>query len=476
MTDSISPITMLPTELLTVIFVYCLPEEQDVWFEGPDLLHAPLLTASVCRLWREVVLQAPLLWRTISFGGRNYDPRSEAAKAKYIDMFATRSGTHPLRMYANLDRRHRDCVRRLFQNVPRCEHLKVHLPPDLRVKGLLPTSPGPLLKTLVLTERTKSSFLNFESGSPSEDIDLSFATGIENLFLCGGAFSRLCVDTVSWTQLTSLKLESVTSEASALRVVARCTALKSCALSFACEGDANSTEVLAGEDHLELLELEDLCLGSPMDCGRGDFEEIAKRLTAPKLKRLELIAPCVRVHIGSPTAWISMIQRSHASVHHLELQTGYCPFATFEGLMDVLSEMPDLETLSIKNQIMQSGDPFDGRAQDFLQALTRPFSDEGGQVQDTLALPSLSRLAIRAPLNLKDPAAFESVERMLRSRCQGRPGSGNNSVYPNCALREAAVIFMGSDQKTKWDLSNWGTLRLESKSKVCNLPVEFWID
>ncbi|KAG1868306.1 hypothetical protein DFJ58DRAFT_99336 [Suillus subalutaceus] len=54
-----SPISHLPTEILSEIFLYCLPEDE-------HLVHAsrqaPILLTKICRRWREVAVGLPMLW------------------------------------------------------------------------------------------------------------------------------------------------------------------------------------------------------------------------------------------------------------------------------------------------------------------------------------------------------------------------------------------------------------------------------
>ncbi|KAG2044650.1 hypothetical protein BDR03DRAFT_249980 [Suillus americanus] len=54
-----SPIWRLPTEILSEIFLYCLPEEEHVACVSRQ---APLLLTRICRQWREVALGLPSLW------------------------------------------------------------------------------------------------------------------------------------------------------------------------------------------------------------------------------------------------------------------------------------------------------------------------------------------------------------------------------------------------------------------------------
>lgn len=55
----VSPLWRLPTEVLSIIFVHCLPEDK---YLNPELKLAPILLTRVCRQWREVAVGTPSLW------------------------------------------------------------------------------------------------------------------------------------------------------------------------------------------------------------------------------------------------------------------------------------------------------------------------------------------------------------------------------------------------------------------------------
>ncbi|KII91818.1 hypothetical protein PLICRDRAFT_105807, partial [Plicaturopsis crispa FD-325 SS-3] len=63
-----SPFRRLPAELLSEVFVHCLPPDSapspyaPPLSSGPALGSAPLLLMSVCKRWRAVALSTPRLW------------------------------------------------------------------------------------------------------------------------------------------------------------------------------------------------------------------------------------------------------------------------------------------------------------------------------------------------------------------------------------------------------------------------------
>ncbi|KAG1868302.1 hypothetical protein DFJ58DRAFT_911450 [Suillus subalutaceus] len=54
-----SPISRLPTEILSEIFLYCLPDDEYLTYASGQ---APMLLTRICRQWREVAVGLPMLW------------------------------------------------------------------------------------------------------------------------------------------------------------------------------------------------------------------------------------------------------------------------------------------------------------------------------------------------------------------------------------------------------------------------------
>ncbi|KAF8187226.1 hypothetical protein K438DRAFT_1545995, partial [Mycena galopus ATCC 62051] len=53
------PVLTLPNEVVSLIFVHCLPDHDRV---RPSPRRAPLLVAQICTLWREIALSTGQLW------------------------------------------------------------------------------------------------------------------------------------------------------------------------------------------------------------------------------------------------------------------------------------------------------------------------------------------------------------------------------------------------------------------------------
>ncbi|KAG2118401.1 hypothetical protein DEU56DRAFT_838191 [Suillus clintonianus] len=67
----ISALWRLPTEILSLIFVFCLPDDKYM-LSHPE--KAPVLLTRVCRRWREVAVDMPNLWCKLSVGENIQQP------------------------------------------------------------------------------------------------------------------------------------------------------------------------------------------------------------------------------------------------------------------------------------------------------------------------------------------------------------------------------------------------------------------
>ncbi|KAG2132897.1 uncharacterized protein EDB93DRAFT_890285 [Suillus bovinus] len=87
----VSYLWRLPTEILSQIFHYCLPK-----YNHSSALEAPMLLTRVCRRWREVAIDIPSLWCSISIGfGRPLCDVEESQISRH-DVWFKRSRGCPL--------------------------------------------------------------------------------------------------------------------------------------------------------------------------------------------------------------------------------------------------------------------------------------------------------------------------------------------------------------------------------------------
>ena len=92
-----APIGKLPVELLSEIFIRCLPE---IYFFLPRPTLAPMLLCQICAHWRQVALATPRLWVRLSVPARPYH---NASYLLLLDLWMQRSFDHPLSLQFGSD-------------------------------------------------------------------------------------------------------------------------------------------------------------------------------------------------------------------------------------------------------------------------------------------------------------------------------------------------------------------------------------
>ncbi|KAG2145450.1 uncharacterized protein EDB93DRAFT_1151104 [Suillus bovinus] len=104
----VSALWRLPTEILSQIFIHCLPETKLLL--SPSTLKAPMLLTGICRRWREVTLGTPDLWCRLYV---EVDDRDWEQAAFCYDLWLKRSRGRPLSLA--LGRYHSTKLRSLLQ-------------------------------------------------------------------------------------------------------------------------------------------------------------------------------------------------------------------------------------------------------------------------------------------------------------------------------------------------------------------------
>ena len=92
-----SPVRQIPPETLSEIFVWCLPSMNSDTYSVRSLDEAPLILTTICRDWRRIAIQTPLLWTSLHI----YHPSDITAEAfarrtKGITLWLERSTSLPI--------------------------------------------------------------------------------------------------------------------------------------------------------------------------------------------------------------------------------------------------------------------------------------------------------------------------------------------------------------------------------------------
>ncbi|KAF7346535.1 hypothetical protein MSAN_01881600 [Mycena sanguinolenta] len=92
----ISPMRLIPRDILLEIFFACLPSEHNALI---DLSEAPLLFGRICRHWRSVAYSTPMLWSSIHIPPLDYlntPPNILSGLERVVEAWLERSAACPL--------------------------------------------------------------------------------------------------------------------------------------------------------------------------------------------------------------------------------------------------------------------------------------------------------------------------------------------------------------------------------------------
>ncbi|KAJ7804398.1 hypothetical protein B0H14DRAFT_2612326 [Mycena olivaceomarginata] len=137
------PVLTLPNEIVAEIFIRVLP----VYPRCPPLtgILSPISLTHICRLWREIAISTPVLWRAVALG---YDVEvSSQPQAHIIDLWLERSGSCLLSINFDIDSDEWVEASKALSTVTahhsRWEYLKLVYENDasglLAIKGSMPT-------------------------------------------------------------------------------------------------------------------------------------------------------------------------------------------------------------------------------------------------------------------------------------------------------------------------------------------------
>jgi hypothetical protein len=219
----LSPLRRVPPEILSDIFVQCLPRTQYI---GPMRHQAPLLLGQICRRWRQVAFSTPQLWSSISITVTGCDV---APAFGTLEAWFSRSMLLPLSfcLQASHPIASPDLIRSIlqiaFKHVHRWRAVQLTFPhtSDFRFPTELQVPCG------------RAGFLEHISlcatHTPAETLKRIMA-GLGDMprlrgFEFSGPFSIFLLLRVPWSQITRLNLEAPISLDDCFDVLCMCPAL-----------------------------------------------------------------------------------------------------------------------------------------------------------------------------------------------------------------------------------------------------------
>ncbi|KAF7344766.1 F-box domain-containing protein [Mycena venus] len=284
------PVLTLPNEIVSKFFANFLP----IYPLCPPLTgtSSPTNLAHICRLWREIAVATPELWRAIGFSDEGV--RSEH-KIYLSNLWLSRSGTLPLSI--DIDEHWVDTAKILPDFLPHCarwEYLQLHIFSPL--PHFLPQMP--LLRQIdVMLGMTPPIFT-----LPDAPLLRTAIVGARR-----GVTEGVILP---WAQLTSLTLRSV-SASNCGRILRQATNLLHCNLRLFTRSDRQYTGSDVVLSHLDCL---------TMDTGSNRFPDVLSTFVVPALRSLtieeRLLSPVEPIR--SLTAFISKSGCTLQKVHITE--------------------------------------------------------------------------------------------------------------------------------------------------------------
>ncbi|KAJ7916544.1 hypothetical protein B0H13DRAFT_364587 [Mycena leptocephala] len=207
------PVLTLPFDIISSIFVYCLPPEDDAL---PWRTEAPLLLAGICRDWRDIALATHDLWNTLHLSLRPY---SILKVASLLEFWIPRAGNLPLSISlvckcgndlkpGSADSAWLDALAELIaQYAPHWSTVELHIPFPALIRLSPPREDFTSLKKLVLNSASwpggKIPARVFSKSPKLRELH------IRELHIISGARTRVALP---WEQLTTLRLDNTSTE------------------------------------------------------------------------------------------------------------------------------------------------------------------------------------------------------------------------------------------------------------------------
>ncbi|KAJ7178163.1 hypothetical protein C8R46DRAFT_1346390 [Mycena filopes] len=232
----IYPVLTLPPEIVSEIFVHFLPVYPR---RAPRKgRYSPVVLTQICRLWREIAVSTPRLWRTFKIFLR-WSADDDADQVRALE----RSGSCPLSVHlASLATEPAPPIlHKLMAHKNRWEHLKlaVYTPNLSAIVG-----PFPLLHTL-----TAVVWLMGRQAITHRSTAFRDAPLLRRVTLAG--YEEIFRDMLPWAQLTVLVIEHI-AETQCLRILALAPHLVYCDLTLRLVGENDAPS------HVSLTQLKTL--------------------------------------------------------------------------------------------------------------------------------------------------------------------------------------------------------------------------
>jgi hypothetical protein len=396
-----APVSRLPPELLSLIFLECLPASPKPW----DPNSAPLLLMQICGHWRKIALSTALLWRHIHVELNTSSPESQIA---WVENWLVRSSGCPLSVLlhsygANVGH---PVFNAIVLHAPQWEDLDIQLPYPLILTLLSAQNNLPMLRRL----RIEITY------SPSRQFPI-------DTFLVAPMLRNVCLRVplelvkLPWAQLTHCTLSLQGNEC--VEFIRRTPQLVNCTL----DDCVDFPEICQDPDQRAVSHLTSLHL---TEGGRTMMPFIFNHITLPKLRELS-------VDLVDSTDWphpifMEFLARSSCHLQRLALLSAEISYEDFVILLQNQPSLIELEIDWVDTPYNNGDSPIvDDNLINRLH-----YWDNLTEYQRPNLLPNLRILKLWGPLPFNDDNFVE----LVRSRWH----SG-----------AAQLVFVGAQYHRDWD-------------------------
>ncbi|KAJ7078328.1 hypothetical protein B0H15DRAFT_1025924 [Mycena belliarum] len=289
----IYPILSLPTEITIEVFLRCAASNR---LPSPSPSEAPLLLAQICSRWRQLVLDTPVLWRSLLFHG-------DSSSAELLELWLSRSGSMPLdyTLYCSEPSRAGALIEASILHSHRWQNISLGLP--LTSYPALDGLPLPVLRAIRVQLHHVASNVNEVVRDP---IIIPHAPLLRTAHI--SSLPLLKVYVPLWN-LTTLQLSSDVELAKCVEILENCPELVHLDVHTTGSADVLSPLII---EHLESL---------AFNLGEA---HILQHLTLPRLRRLTAAGQMVASHVSHLD---SFVRRSACILDFLSVHEAHEPGA-----------------------------------------------------------------------------------------------------------------------------------------------------
>ncbi|KDQ51328.1 hypothetical protein JAAARDRAFT_41177 [Jaapia argillacea MUCL 33604] len=430
----------LPPELLSEIFICCLPvPTYDLNPLYTRRGEAPLLVSQICRSWRHVALSCPALWS--SFRWTVYPSGSDKSwenGVSVVQEWLRRSGGRPLSIGLDWDERKNDilswsesdeftltnssinCIDIIAPHAPRWKRIDLNLPTQAFAR-LRHIGPVPLLEKLTLYDIGLPG-RGYESFYPNDWTDfppfITIAPCLRALrFIIPIPVTQAVLP---WHQLTQLILENPRiglGVNTCLAILSQCTKLVECEVVLHQPSLADSIEL--PPNSFILPDLEELTIYTTVDISPFFAKLVLPKLASIHLNNGDIDTPWTN------RAFLDLIARSSCVLESLKFARA---FQSDSDALECFQQIPSLERVDI-----EAGWEDRVITDYLLGCLTVDEwveGDDGSPVSEEVA-PNMEALTIRGTVYCME----EALSAMIRSRWDPTGTCGRVTCLEEVTLR-----------------------------------------